>query len=87
MIPGMTSSLENDVNVPSKRNKQKNSFCWHLQDPERKEQDPDPYVNGTDLRIRVHTNFCQGSTNWLHKSLSETDRKYAQVKKSNFQGI
>ncbi len=29
-------------------------FCWHLQDHWRREQDPDldPYVSGTDPRIR-----------------------------------
>jgi hypothetical protein len=37
--------LNNDVNVPSKRNKhiklgeKKIIFCWHLEDPE---QDPEP---------------------------------------------
>jgi hypothetical protein len=40
-------SLKNDVNVPSKSNKQKNFFfklvfCWHLEGQCRKYQDPDP---------------------------------------------
>jgi hypothetical protein len=45
-------SLKNDVNVPSKRKKQK-KFFWHLEggknehDPEP-DPHPDPFVKGTD---------------------------------------
>jgi hypothetical protein len=39
-------SLKNDVNVPSKSNKQKNFYP---------EPNPDPLVRGMDPRIRIHT--------------------------------
>jgi hypothetical protein len=49
-----------EINVRSKKNKHKKIiFCWHLEDPWRKEQDlgpdshPDPLVKGTDPRIRI----------------------------------
>ncbi len=53
-------SLKNDVNVPSKSNMQKNfltKICWRLESQGWKQQDPDPdpWVGGMDLRIRIHT--------------------------------
>ncbi len=63
-------SLKNDVNVPSKSNKQKNFFynflklvyCWHLEGQWRKSQDPDsdPLIGGMHPRIRT-TPKCHGS--------------------------
>ncbi len=54
-------SLKNDVNVPSKCNKQKNPrffVSWRLidQDP-----DPDPLVRGTDprIQIQIHTKMSR----------------------------
>ncbi len=51
-------SLKNDVNVPSKSNKQKN-YCGRLEDHWKKQQDldPDPLVRGTgmDPQIRIRT--------------------------------
>ncbi len=54
--------LKNDVNVPSKSNKQnfffqKLVFCWHLEGQWRKKQDPDPgSESGSESRsiIRRH---------------------------------
>jgi hypothetical protein len=53
-------SAKNDVNVPSKRNKQNNLgkkyfFCFHLEARGRKEQDPDPdpYQNVTDYGTQI----------------------------------
>ncbi len=51
-------SLKNDVNVPSKSNKQKNLdkkiiLCWRLEGQWRKDQDPDPLVRDKDPRIRI----------------------------------
>jgi hypothetical protein len=44
--------VKNDVNVPSKSNKQKTSkkfkYFWALEGQWQKEQDPDPYQNGMD---------------------------------------
>jgi hypothetical protein len=56
-------SLKNDVNVPSKSNKQKNFFlkfvfCWHLvqvNDENSRIRIQDPLVIGMDPRIRIHT--------------------------------
>ncbi len=54
-------SYKNDVNVPSKSNKQKKMFrivfCWLLEGQWRKEQDPDldSFIRGMDRRIRIHT--------------------------------
>ncbi len=57
-------SSKNDVNVPSKSNKQKNfvkkfDFCWRLKGKWRKNQvsdpNPDPLVRGMYPRIRIHT--------------------------------
>ncbi len=51
-------SMENDVNVPSKINKQKNlekvAFCWHIEGQWRKYQDldRDPLVRARGPRIR-----------------------------------
>jgi hypothetical protein len=60
--------LKKDVNVPSQRNKHKNSerkkiFYWHLdvhwrkgQDPEPdRHPDPEPLIKDTDPRIRIRT--------------------------------
>jgi hypothetical protein len=50
------SFKKNDVNVPFKSNKQKNSekkiFCWRLEGHWQEEQDPDmdPKISGTDRR-------------------------------------
>jgi hypothetical protein len=54
-------SSKNDVNEPSKSNKQENFFteivfCWHLEVQWRKQQDPDPLVRGMDPRIRITRN-------------------------------
>ncbi len=61
------SSLKNDVNVPSKSNKQKNlfliSFFWRLEGQWRKKQDPDPLVRGMAPRIRIHTKMS-----WIHNT-------------------
>jgi hypothetical protein len=51
-------SLKNDVNVPSKSDKQKKlckqiSYCWHLEGQCRKSISPDPLVRGMDPRIRI----------------------------------
>ncbi len=46
------NTWKNDVNVPSKSNRQKNFlkiiFCCRLEGQGRKWQDPDPLVRGTD---------------------------------------
>jgi hypothetical protein len=51
--------FENEVNVPSKSNKQKFFFklvfCWRLEGQWRKQHDPYPLVRGIDPRIRIHT--------------------------------
>jgi hypothetical protein len=56
-------SLKNDVNVPSKSNKQKTFFFnWFFvgvlkvkdENSRIRIQDPDPLVRGMDHRIRIH---------------------------------
>jgi hypothetical protein len=48
------TSLKNDVNVPSKSNKQK---IWNSS--RRKKQDPDPVVRGRNPRIRIRTKMSR----------------------------
>jgi hypothetical protein len=67
-------SLKNDVNVPSKSNKQKNFFVHILKimkitdDPD---PHPDPLVRGMDPRIRIHirvrTKFQVDPQHWFWK--------------------
>jgi hypothetical protein len=58
-------SLKHDVNLPSKSNKQKNSknnFCGILKFTDEKSRiqlDPDPLVNGTNLRIGIGTKISR----------------------------
>ncbi len=68
-------SLKNDVNVPSKSNKQKFFFklvfCWHLEGQWRKRQDPDPLVRGMDPRIRIPTKRSWIRNTGLHIIVTE----------------
>jgi hypothetical protein len=51
--------MKTDVNLPSKSNKQKEFLVDILSANDKKKQDPnqdpEPYVNGTDPRIRIRT--------------------------------
>ncbi len=72
-------SLNNDVNAPSKSNKQKKFFfklvfCWPLEDLWRKSQDPNPLVRGVDprIQIRFHTKMSWiRNTEFNSESISE----------------
>jgi hypothetical protein len=52
-------SLKNDVNVPSKINKQEKIRILKVNDensrPRIQDPDPDPLIRGMDQRIRIHT--------------------------------
>ncbi len=56
-----TGYLQNVKNKKNQKNRKNIIFCWRLQGPWRKEQDPklDPDVRGTDPRIRICTKMSR----------------------------
>ncbi len=81
-------SLKNEVNVPSKSNKQKKivlkiSLCWHVEGQWRKWQDPDPnrdpLVRSMDPRIRIRIHL---KMSWIRNTallILRIQKNYAQV--------
>ncbi len=53
--------LKNDVNVPSKSNKQKNNFTGYRRKKQDPDLEPDPLIRGTDqwIRIKFFVNWLQ----------------------------
>ncbi len=69
--------VRNIVNVPSKINKQKNRRKFlggHLEGHWRKEQDPDLYIRGTDLRIRIRAKISR-----IRNTVKKIGFWYAQI--------